>query len=125
MKDYAKIIRLVEGSTVLYRLKGTEGQSSKVWAVAHLIPTKFPGHGCMDGLTTECSFDSRPTRVIDVFGLFLTCYPWLFVQPGTGRCPVNWCNLYCISDEPDCFNCFIISNISSFYRENKTLEFII
>ena len=21
---------------------------------------------------------------------FLTCYPWVFVQPGTGRRPVNW-----------------------------------
>ena len=22
---------------------------------------------------------------------FLTCYPWVFVQPGTGGRPVNWC----------------------------------
>ena len=70
------------GFTVLYRLKRTEGQSSKelnAWAaralytITHLIPTKFPGHGCMDGLISERSFDSQATRVIDVFGLFLTC----------------------------------------------------
>ena len=22
---------------------------------------------------------------------FLTCYPWVIVQPGTSRCPVDWC----------------------------------
>ena len=28
--------------------------------------TQFPGHGCMDDLTTERSFDSLVTMVIDV-----------------------------------------------------------
>ena len=23
---------------------------------------------------------------------FLTCYPWVFVQPGIDRRPVNWCS---------------------------------
>ena len=39
------------------------------------MATQFPGHGCMDDLTNERSFDSKGTWVIDVFGLFfLTCY---------------------------------------------------
>ena len=34
-------------------------------------------------LTTERGSDSQVTWVIGVPGLFLTCYPWLFVQSGT------------------------------------------
>ena len=45
----------------------------------------------MDDFTTECSFDSQAMCAIDVLGSFLTCYPWVFVQPGTGRCPVDCC----------------------------------
>ena len=35
------------------------------------IATQFPGHGCMDDLTSDRSFDSQATYVIDVLGLFL------------------------------------------------------
>ena len=35
------------------------------------IATLFPGHECMDDLTTECSPDSQAMWVIDVLGLFL------------------------------------------------------
>ena len=45
----------------------------------------------MDELTTEHSFDLQETLAIDVLGLLLTCYPWLFVQPGSGRRPVDRC----------------------------------
>ena len=34
--------------------------------------TQFPGHGYMDDLTTEHSFDLLATWVNHVFGLFLT-----------------------------------------------------
>ena len=37
------------------------------------------------------AFDSQAKWVIDVPGLFLTGYPWVFVQPGTGRRVVDWC----------------------------------
>ena len=37
---------------------------------AQLIATQFPGHVCMDNLTTGRSFDSHITWVIDVLGLF-------------------------------------------------------
>ena len=37
---------------------------------ARLIATQFPDHGCMDDLTTERSFVSQATWVIDVLGLF-------------------------------------------------------
>ena len=57
-----------------------------------LITDQFAGHGRMDGLATERSFDKQTTWVIDVLGLLLlTCYPWVFVEPGTGRRPVDWC----------------------------------
>ena len=54
----------------------------------------FPGHGCVDDLITVRSFDLQATWVIDVLGFFLTCYPWLFAQPGTGRRPVERCRNY-------------------------------
>ena len=68
-----------------------------VWAAwakyttARPIATQFPGHGCMDDLTTGRSFDSLATWVIDVLGLFWTCYQWGLVQPGTVKRPVDWC----------------------------------
>ena len=36
---------------------------------ARLIPTQFPGHGCIDDLITERSFYSQATRVINVLSL--------------------------------------------------------
>ena len=36
---------------------------------------KFPGHGCMDDLVTERSFDSQATEVIDELGLFFDMLP--------------------------------------------------
>ena len=50
----------------------------------------FLGHSCMDELTNERTFDSQATWVIDVL-ILLTCYLWVFVQPSTGRRPVDWC----------------------------------
>ena len=50
-----------------------------------------PGFLGMHDFISERSFDSRATCVIDVLGLFLTCYPWVFVQPATGMRPVDWC----------------------------------
>ena len=48
-------------------------------SAVRLIATQFSGHGCMDDLTIERSFDKQTTWVIDVLGLLLlTCYPWLF-----------------------------------------------
>ena len=37
----------------------------------------------MDDLTAKRSLDSKATWVIGLLGLFLTCYPWVFVQPDT------------------------------------------
>ena len=48
--------------------------------------------GCMDYLTTESSFDSHNMWVIGVLGLHLGMLYMGFVQPGTGRRPVDWCN---------------------------------
>ena len=36
------------------------------------------GHGFMNKLKTEQSFDSQATRVIGVHGPLLTYYPWVF-----------------------------------------------
>ena len=44
--------------------------------------TQFPRHGCMDDLTTERSFDSLVTLVIDVRSLF---YDVLSMDLGTTR----------------------------------------
>ena len=59
------------------------------------MPDCHPVYFSMDATgpcshNTELSFDSQVTRVIDVPGLFLTCYPQVSVQPGTGRRPVDW-----------------------------------
>ena len=45
-----------------------------LWQPGHiiLIATPFPGHRCMDDLTTEGSFDSLAKRVIAVFCLYVT-----------------------------------------------------
>ena len=53
------------------------------------IATEFPGHECMDDLTDERSFDSQVRRIIDVFGLFVTFYPWESVQPVADRRPAD------------------------------------
>ena len=55
------------------------------------VATKFSGQRCMDDLEIERSFDLQAKWAIDVLGFFLTCYPWVSVQPGTGRRPVDWC----------------------------------
>ena len=52
---------------------------------------QFHRHGCIDDLTNERSFYSQSDLVIDVLGLFLTWYSWVFKQPYTGRRPVDWC----------------------------------
>ena len=61
--------------------------------IIHACPfaTQFPGHGCIDDLTTESKFDSQATWIIVMLGLFLTCYPWVFVKLGKVRRPVDWC----------------------------------
>ena len=38
------------------------------------LVTQSPGHGCMDDVTTERSFDSRGTCLNDVLVSSLTCY---------------------------------------------------
>ena len=48
----------------------------EAWAyctTARPIATKFPGHGCMDDLTNERSFDSKAMWLIAMLGLYLTC----------------------------------------------------
>ena len=46
--------------------------------------TQFPGHGCMDDLTTECSFDSQATYcVIAVLGPFSDMLPMGVCTPCT------------------------------------------
>ena len=55
------------------------------------MPTLFTGHGCKNDSTTERNVDSQATWVIYILCLFLTCYPWVFFQPGTGRFLVDWC----------------------------------
>ena len=81
---------------------------------AHPVATQFPGHGFLDNLTIESStvyftciftyfvfYTSININIIALmrklrgssifFANFLTRYPLVFVQPGTGRRPVNWC----------------------------------
>ena len=59
---------------------------------ARLIASQFPGHECMDDLTTEGSFDAQAKWVIGVFGVFsFACYSRVFVKPGTGKRPVDSC----------------------------------
>ena len=41
---------------------------------ARTIANQFPGLGCIDDLTTECSLDSQATWVIDVLGFGFNPY---------------------------------------------------
>ena len=41
-----------------------------LYRTAHTTAIQFPGNVCMDDLTTELSFDSKATWVIDVLSLF-------------------------------------------------------
>ena len=43
------------------------------YKTARPIVTQFPGHGCMNILTTECSFDSQTMWVIYVLGVIHWC----------------------------------------------------
>ena len=54
------------------------------------LPLRFQD---MDDHTNGRSFDSQATWVIHVLVLFLTGYlhVGVFVQPDTGRRPVDWC----------------------------------
>ena len=52
---------------------------------------RFPRHGHIDDLTTECSFVSQATWVIDVLGLFFDILSTSVLQPGTGRQSVDGC----------------------------------
>ena len=46
------------------------------------IATQFPGHGCLDDLTTERSFNSQATCVVDVLGLFFDMLSMGFCTTG-------------------------------------------
>ena len=49
-----------------------------LYTTARPIVTQFFGHGCINDLKTECSFDSQATSVIDVLGLLFTYCQWVF-----------------------------------------------
>ena len=56
------------------------------------IATQFPGHECMDDLTTERSFYSQATwGSVMCLAYLLTCYPCVFIQPGTDKRPADRC----------------------------------
>ena len=50
--------------------------------------TQFPGHRCMDDLTTERLIRNCRVSLIRLV-YFLKCHPQVFVQPGTSRRPVD------------------------------------
>ena len=83
------------------------------------VATQFPGQRYMDDLTTERSFESQDTLVIDVLGLVLDMLSMgAFLKPGTGRrlvipgvhptgmsylydgCPLLWCMTLLIGKTP-------------------------
>ena len=74
-----------------------------IYTITRTIAIQFPGHVCMNDLTTERSFDSQATWVINVCLIILTCYLWLCVQPGTGRRPTGartkWLYCRCITHQ--------------------------
>ena len=53
------------------------------YATACPIASLFPGHGCMDDLTTKRSFDSQTTWVIDMHGKYI--FKMLFMDVYTTR----------------------------------------
>ena len=84
--------------------------------------TQFPGHGCIYDLTTELSFDSQATWVIDVFGFL---FDMIFISVCTTRDwqtsgrlvqNLNVCTVakYCLS----IFN-LCMSGFKSQYNQNR------
>ena len=55
---------------------------------ARPIANQFPGHGCMNDLNVALIRKLR--GYWGNWFVFLMCYPWVFIQPGTGRRPVDW-----------------------------------
>ena len=60
------------------------------------LPITFFG---MDAWVTSQLNVALMCKLRESLAYFLTCYPWVFVQPGIGRCPVDWCrelNVYIV-----------------------------
>ena len=81
---YTRIRALVQHSTTVTAFssctKSVGGPSITDDRTSNCNPV-FLVLGCMNDLTTERSFDSQATCVIDVLGLFFTYYQWVFEQP--------------------------------------------
>ena len=78
-----------EGQT--YDMNDTHTKTECLFCTVQTVNscTQFPWHRCINDLTIERFFDSQATWVVHVLGLFLKRYPLVFVQPGTGRRPVD------------------------------------
>ena len=44
----------------------------------------------------EHSFDSQATRITGAWLIFLTCYPWVFVQPGMAEVRSTGARIKCL-----------------------------
>ena len=62
------------------------------YTTARLYATQFLGHGyvCMTS-QLNVALMRRLRGSLMCLASLLTCYPWSFVQPGTGRRLVDWC----------------------------------
>ena len=67
------------------------------WSSSRPAANQFPRHGCMNELKIRQQFDSQAT-IGHWCGwlILLTFYPWVFVQPGTGRRMVNDAGIKCL-----------------------------
>ena len=65
---------------------------------AHSIATQFPGHGGDHrSLTSQRNIALMKVLVLSCVWLILfTCYPWVFVQKGTGRRRSNGAGIKCL-----------------------------
>ena len=68
------------------------GEPMQAFTTQRPIATKFPGHGCMDDLKTERSFDSKASWVIVVIGLecWHVIHECLYNQ-ALSKIAVDWC----------------------------------
>ena len=57
-----------------YKESGQEYSNQPGKMCSHPIATSFPGHVCINDLTTERSFDSQALWVIDVLDLFFDMF---------------------------------------------------
>ena len=73
-------------------MRGQPGHNTRPYA--RLLSLSFLGMGAWLASPMNVALISKLRESLIFLAYFLTCYPFMFVQPGTGRRPDDWCRNY-------------------------------